>query len=236
MFNANKPNASELPSNAQLVKSTGIAAVVAGALLVLVVLPAEYGVDPTGAGSILGLTEMGRIKMSLAQEAKADAAADAAIAEAATTTTPTAPLIDVPAPADDATPAKPGPPPATVSSPQLTAPAAAAPQLSIGASDESTLTLAPDQGGEIKLSMKKGARATFEWSTNGPGVNYDTHGDGPGINYQGYGKGTNVDQLKGELVAAFDGSHGWFWRNRTDGDVTITLRTKGEYSELKTFE
>ena len=69
MFNAQKPDPSELPSTGRLLKSTGIAAAVAGALLVFVVLPAEYGVDPTGAGSLLGLTEMGRIKMQLAEEA-----------------------------------------------------------------------------------------------------------------------------------------------------------------------
>ena len=45
-----------------------------GALLVTVVLlPAEYGVDPTRVGSLLGLTEMGRIKMKLAEEASAEA-------------------------------------------------------------------------------------------------------------------------------------------------------------------
>ena len=41
---------------------------------------------------------------------------------------------------------------------------------------------------------------------------------------------------EGELVAAFDGSHGWFWRNRTDQDVKITLRTSGEYTEVKQYD
>lgn len=232
MFNANKPDASELPSNSQLLKSTGVAAVVASALLVVAVLPAEYGVDPTGAGSLLGLTEMGRIKMSLAEEAKAAAAADAAISEDSAAPAPSEPLGEVPAPAAPSA----ATPPAAFSPAQSAAPAAAAPQPSTISSDESTITLAPDEGYEIKLVMKKGAKATFEWATDGPGVNYDTHGDGPGINYHGYAKGTNLDRLKGELVAAFDGSHGWFWRNRTDEDVTITLKTKGEYSELKMIE
>ena len=78
MFNANRPARSDLPSTAQLLKSTGIAAVVASVLVVTVVMPAEYGVDPTRVGSLLGLTEMGRIKVQLAAEAEADAAADAA--------------------------------------------------------------------------------------------------------------------------------------------------------------
>ncbi|PKL97106.1 MAG: transmembrane anchor protein, partial [Gammaproteobacteria bacterium HGW-Gammaproteobacteria-9] len=31
----------------------------------------------------------------------------------------------------------------------------------------------------------------------------------------------------------FDGTHGWFWRNRSNSDVTITLKTKGEYLSVK---
>ncbi|WP_428410589.1 hypothetical protein [Hyphococcus sp.] len=72
MHNANKPEPSELPSTARLLKSTAIALATALVILVTVVLPAEYGVDPTRVGSVLGLTEMGRIKMQLAEEAAAD--------------------------------------------------------------------------------------------------------------------------------------------------------------------
>jgi len=35
------------------------------------------------------------------------------------------------------------------------------------------------------------------------------------------------------LEAAFDGNHGWFWRNRGQADVTITLRTNGDYADIK---
>ncbi len=72
MFNTNTPSPAELPTSAQLIRSTMIAAVVAAVLLVTVVLPAEYGNDPTGIGEILGLTEMGEIKTELAKEAEAD--------------------------------------------------------------------------------------------------------------------------------------------------------------------
>ena len=65
----------ELPSTAQLVRSTALAAASAVVLLLTVVLPAEYGVDPTGIGRLLGLTEMGEIKTRLAREAAEDAAA-----------------------------------------------------------------------------------------------------------------------------------------------------------------
>ena len=72
MFNIEKPSLDELPSLAQLRRSTLIAAIGAALILVTVVLPAEYGVDPTGGGRILGLTEMGEIKRELLHEAETD--------------------------------------------------------------------------------------------------------------------------------------------------------------------
>ena len=203
MYNANKPDASELPSTGQLLKSTGIAVVIASALLVTVVLPAEYGVDPTRIGSLLGLTEMGRTKIQLAAEAEAEEAGLAVAASA-------------PASAPAASAAPPTPVVATPGQ----------------RSDETVLTLEPDQGAEIKLVMAEGARVRFTWTSSGGAINYDTHADRPGTPYHGYSKGTE-QRVEGELVAAFDGSHGWFWRNRTGEPVTITLQTTGAYSEVK---
>jgi hypothetical protein len=202
MYNANKPDVSELPSTGRLLKSTGIAVVIASALLVTIVLPAEYGVDPTRAGSLLGLTEMGRIKMQLAAEAEAE---EAGLQPAA-------------------------PPPAVAATPSPAAtPATAA---TAARTDETVLTLAPDQGAEIKLVMEEGASVRYVWSSSGGRINYDIHADRPGTPYHGYGKGSSQRE-DGELVAAFTGSHGWFWRNRSGEPVTITLRTEGAYSEVK---
>ena len=52
MYNANKPNLDELPSSPQLIRSTIVAALVAVVLLVTIILPAEYGIDPTRIGSV----------------------------------------------------------------------------------------------------------------------------------------------------------------------------------------
>jgi hypothetical protein len=74
MHNAPKPNIEDLPTKAQLRRSTLIAGFGAMAIGLMVYLPAEFGTDPTGVGSILGLTEMGQIKQQLAAEAAADEA------------------------------------------------------------------------------------------------------------------------------------------------------------------
>ena len=202
MFNSQKTQIEDLPTSRQLLRATALAFAAAGAILVAVVLPSEYAIDPTGIGRQLGLTRMGEIKAQLAEEAAADATAGAA------------PV----APASQAAPAK----VATVGA------AAEAPR-----SDTMKLTLAPDQGAEIKATMAKDARLTFNWSVEGGRVNFDTHADAPGIDYHGYGKGKETAGESGELVAAFDGKHGWFWRNRGDGPVTVTLRTQGAYTEIK---
>lgn len=99
-------------------------------------------------------------------------------------------------------------------------------------SDEVSFSLAPGEGAEVKLVMVKGAQAKYAWTTNGAVVNFDTHGDGGGENIS-YEKGRGVAKDEGVLEAAFDGNHGWFWRNRTDALVTVTLKTSGAYSDIK---
>ncbi|MBX9615100.1 MAG: transmembrane anchor protein [Brevundimonas sp.] len=218
MYNANKPTASELPSTGKLLKSTGVAAAIAAGLLVTIVMPAEYGVDPTRVGSVFGLTEMGRIKVQLAAEAEAEKAAEAgavAPAPALDSTTITRPT-DATAPATMALGA---------------APVVGATQAGMR-SDRTVLTLEPDQGAEIKLVMQEGAKVRYSWSSSGGRVNYDTHADRPGTSYHGYDKGSE-QRVEDTLTAVFTGSHGWFWRNRTGAPVTITLITEGAYSEVK---
>ena len=61
------PPASAQPSLRQLNRATLLAIGVAALVLVVAVLPAEYGVDPTGAGRLLGLTPMGEMKKQQAQ-------------------------------------------------------------------------------------------------------------------------------------------------------------------------
>lgn len=45
-------------SPARIVKATALAAVLAAVVLTVAILPAEYGIDPTGAGRALGLTAL----------------------------------------------------------------------------------------------------------------------------------------------------------------------------------
>lgn len=208
--------AAGVPSSRTLLRSTLIAVGVALVLLVTVVMPAEYGVDPTGVGRLLGLTEMGEIKVALAKEA--------AIADS----------VEAAAPASGARdPVPSGAPAGPVAAPSAAAATVDAPAPESSNSHVTEIVLRPNEGKEIKLAMRKDARVTYTWSSDRGVVNYDTHADAPGISYHGYGKGTGKQSDEGVLVAAFDGMHGWFWRNRGSEVVTVTLRTNGNYQELK---
>lgn len=54
----NETNTTLHASTAQLLKATTLALIGAGVILLTAVLPAEYGIDPTGIGKALGLTAL----------------------------------------------------------------------------------------------------------------------------------------------------------------------------------
>lgn len=221
MYNSSIPSPSDLPSSRKLLGSTFVAAISAAVLLTVVVLPAEYGVDPTGVGRVLQLTEMGEIKMRLAAEAAADS--KAAPPAASTPSTPaTSTNTDAPTIA------------AATATVNTAAPAAAKGAVADTTSwrDKFSFTLSPGEGTEVKMRMKEGEKALYSWVVEGGVVNYDTHGDSGGRSLS-YVKGRGIAKDEGELVAAFTGNHGWYWRNRGAAGVKLTLQTRGTYSDIQ---
>ena len=222
MYNSDLPTRAELPSPRQLVRSTLLALIAAIVILLTIVLPAEYGIDPTGIGGAMGLTEMGEIKMQLAEEAEADRhhheteagsagdqvmfidqvigfffASAHAEAEGAVETS------------DDAL--------GTL----------------VQNEDEFVVSLAPGEYFEVKLIMSKGSQATYSWQAEGALINCDMHGHGDAGESHTYNKVRGASDDSGTLTAEFVGNHGWFWRNRDKQDLTLTFRVQGEYSELR---
>lgn len=149
------------------------------AILIAIVLPSEYAIDPTGIGRALGLTEMGEIKTQLAEEAAADAALDAE-------------KVATKGSAGSAMPAQvqSGTPVANDSAWR----------------DEMRVVIKPSQGAEVKSSMKVGEQAEFDWVSEGGVVNFDTHGDGDGQSVS-YKKGRAAPAGDGVIQAAFSGNH-----------------------------
>lgn len=191
------PTIGELPTTRQLNKATLVAAGVAAVLLATTVLPAEYGIDPTGFGGVLGLTEIGKAKRAAAEPAEVVEDTGDIVMDAPTQTGTTA----VPAGAQ---------------------------------TQEVRFTLAPDEGTEVKATMTAGKEFTYRWATNGAPVNFELHGELPNAasnEYTTYEKGTSAG-ADGTFRAPFDGTHGWYWRNRGRAPVTITVSATGDYQKF----
>lgn len=203
MNNTNIPNNENLPSVGKLIKSTILAMVMAAVILITVVLPAEYGIDPTGMGKLMGLAKMGEIKMSLAEEAATEQLSEETAKN------------EIPAP---------------VEANEIVVDDDNMAELN---SVTKEFTLEPNQGKEIKLTMVKGHKINYVWFTDGDKANFDAHADSKtlGIKYHNYEKG-KLERSEGVLEAAFNGNHGWFWRNRTDKIMTVSLEVSGQFSQI----
>jgi len=190
-----------LPPSRSLLRSIAIATGLAAFVLMVVVLPAEYGIDPTRIGSVIGLTHMGRAKMELAVTVAANEAEAAARRDAPGT------QVDTTSFATN--------------------------------THKVRITLLPNEGREIKLLMHAGARTTYAWSTGGAVVKFVTHGEpleGSRSVFERYGHAPAATSDQGVIIAAFEGLHGWFWRNNTSKDIVVTLETDGQYENIRILD
>lgn len=206
MNNAPKPNLEDLPTKAQLFRSSVIAGIGAVAILVTIYLPAEHAVDPTGVGRVLGLTEMGEIKQELAAEAEADRLLDEQLGQDQSSS-----VLDAVF--------------------GLFVGTAYAQEAQEVWRDEVTFTLEPGASAEVKMTMEAGNVVDYAWTATGGRVNFDlhAHGGGESIDYE---RGRGETAGEGSIEAPFAGNHGWFWRNRDSTAITIMIQLRGDYSEI----
>jgi len=149
-------------------------------LLITVVGPAEFGIDPTGLGKMMGLTILAK---PLEKNAKT--------------------VVSCPA----------------------------------GVELENWLDIVvitvPEASGlEYKFHLNKDAKLEYAWTTSGDKLYFDFHGEPQGDTsgyFKSYKEATD-SQFKGALAAPFTGSHGWYWENKTQTPVRVTLKTKGQYT------
>ncbi len=188
------PTTHPLPTLPQLFKATGIAVLVAGAILVTTVLPAEFGIDPIGVGEAMGLTALSATDTEAVKLSNS-------VAAAPVVQTPGGIVIksDVPF-----------------------------------SCDTLSLTLKPNEGAEIKATMRRGEQFVYSWAVKGGTVNVDMHGEklNAGEKFTSYWNRKQLAGDQGTFVAPFDGTHGWYWRNRGDKPVTVQVKVSGYYAKL----
>ncbi len=192
----------------------GIVTVAAGALLVAFVLPAEYGIDPTGIGKLTGITALSGPAVPGAGEDFGQTLNfnveeyDVAAEEINQSIRGLIDLQDAPF------------------------------------KSETILLEIDDFGElEHKFIMDQDATLVYSWKVldaQGDGVFYEFHGhpssaDAP--NYpegfeQAYSKGEGTGQ-NGSFTTPFPGYHGWYFMNLEEGPIQIELTVSGYYDEHK---
>jgi len=98
--------------------------------------------------------------------------------------------------------------------------------------DSVVISVPARRGIEYKLAMRQYQKVSYEWNTNDGQLYVDLHGEPKGDTtgyFESYTIAT-VDKMKGSFTAPFEGSHGWYWKNKTNKDIKIQLTFSGQYS------
>jgi len=166
-------------SNTTLIKYTLFSVIFATIILIAVILPAEYNIDPTGVGHKLGLTVFNKVK----------------------------------------------------SETDLVPTSQKGTEKLKNSSEVIEVIVPAGRGVEYKFIMEQYQKLTYEWITDGAPLYFDLHGEPKGDKtgyFESYTIAT-LTEVKGSFTAPFAGSHGWYWKNKTDAPVTVQLIVKGEY-------
>jgi hypothetical protein len=98
-------------------------------------------------------------------------------------------------------------------------------------SDRVEVIIPAGKGQEYKFHLLKGSRMLYSWDSMGIPLYFDFHGEPDGDTtgyFESYTEST-ASEVKGSFKAPFDGSHGWYWENKTDAPVSVILSTQGQY-------
>jgi hypothetical protein len=101
-------------------------------------------------------------------------------------------------------------------------------------SNTATIIVKANKALEYKFKISQYEKLEYEWNADAP-LRYDFHGDPedkdsyPKGYFESYANGTS-DAAKGKITIPYNGSHGWYWKNTSTKDITISLTTKGNYN------
>lgn len=165
------------PPPPSLFRAMFISLGLAGLVLVTVVLPAEYGLDPTGSGELLGIAGLS---------------------------------VDEPADLFK--------------------------QNGTLRHEQRAFTLAPFESIEYKYRLEKGEALVYSWQAE-TALIYDFHAEPDGAE-EGFAESFSVGRIgkeAGAFVAPFSGIHGWFWENRSQQNITVSLDSSGYFTASKLY-
>jgi hypothetical protein len=202
-------NEQTAPSVKQLAVATIFAVALAAVILVVAVLPAEYGIDPLGVGNALGLTK-------LSEEAAAAPLDLKALAEA-----------------------KPTPIGNKQLETPLVLTGWNRSHTSRYKVDSRKFELEPGGKLEFKYQMRKGANLVYSWESTGKVKYefHGEPNAGPNGTYQSYAidDKDGVERGYGSFTAPFSGIHGWNFEKAGTAPDTVQLLSAGFYTNGEEF-
>jgi len=209
MSDSSTPGRFEPPSGKNILIGALAALAIAIVVLVAFILPAEYGVDPTGIGRALGIEGMSTAPTQTI-ELVDNIGGNEQVRE-----------IEIPDFGD----------PVPLPNPGVAQHEAGAP-----VTRTITVTLAPEAETEVKTVLKEGKMIVFDWEVDDGLVYSDFHGHNPEfgrdfwVRYREDQRGAASGH--GSLVAPFEGEHGWYWVNLSEHPVTVTLTVTGYFDDM----
>lgn len=194
-------------------KKLGLAAFGAAILLVTVVLPAEYGIDPTGFGRMTSISKLSEPAPAAGQDFGQHMEFNIAEYDV------TAERIEQ----------------SVQGLIHLEEASFQTETLDIMIEDFGEM--------EHKFIMESDTTLVYSWEVldaKGDGVYFDFHGhpsSEDAVNYpqdfeQAYSKGEGISQ-HGSFTAPFPGYHGWYFMNLEEGAITVRLQISGYWKEHK---
>jgi len=194
---------SELPSTQRLLKATAIAIAVASVVLVTTVLPAEYGIDPTGVGAQLGLNVLG-------------SAAEAAELPVSSVMPAQAEVDAVGQPVKSVE--------ASVVNKRDAAYRSDTLSLTLPPGKGAEIKAAMKSGDGMVFHWTATGNVAADMHGERTGAAKDE--------YTSYWIEKSKKEASGTFTAPFDGTHGWYWLNRGSEPVTVQVEVTGFQEKL----
>ncbi len=197
----------------KIIKATVIAFIIGAVILITSVLPAEYGIDPTGVGHYLGFSKLHHHVENTDATAPVEMVVQQPQRLLKLEEGGSSPDVAIPAEVNNPAPVK-----------------------QLEEREDSILFNVPaGKGLEYKINMLKYGKLKYEWTTDKGTVFFDFHGEvkekipSDNVYFESYAVAYSNNMI-GNFLAPFEGKHGWYYKNNSETDMLISIRLKGQYA------
>jgi hypothetical protein len=196
-------------SGRKIAIGAGAGALAAAVILFVFILPAEYGVDPTGIGGSLGLTQMNAEPTRTIEVVDVLGGNEELQA------------VEIPDFGE----------PVPLPNPGIH-------QLHTSAPRTDTIVVKIEAEGEteVKTVLPQSQVILYTWTTDQGAIYSDFHGHDPALGNDFWVRYLEDEEgssgHSGSLVAPFSGEHGWYWLNYNEFPVTVTLTVTGFHEDI----